>query len=704
MVKPPKTMQPEAVDLKKAGRDVQKSFEEDSFRNYMARKIDMQRKQFGLLLPPPPVGIREPNSENTDSANLDQSGGSPARPKTIRFAPDTFEPRISSTGKRRQKRGKKFGVTSVLKRLKRKHGKGVDTVPRYEVTAKDVSPGDSHIDRDATVRADARALAFSQPVANSDPIANQQMATGVGSLRKHRADLFFSGVVVMVNGYTEPDIETLQRMLHKHGGDLERYETSRITHIIAENLSTAKAKMYQRQRNARPVCKPKWIVDCVHADKLLPIASYVLREVKDDATCGTKSIVSFFQGNACQGDNVNATLIESKLYAGNSPVDRPLTTGGVRVRDERTMSSDGAPIVSEPNDLITLNYDDADTEKQSIQGTNSKSPTDQRYVNGRVRTVGTDPNFLESFFASSRLSFIGSYKQRAKQSKKNHQSVDGTSNERFVFHVDMDCFFAAVALRKYPQLRDKPVAISHLAEKKDATDRMRTTTHVSADSTSECATCNYEARKFGIKKGMFLGRAKTLCPDLVILPYDFEGYEEVSDAVSAILDRYASENSGYVEHVSCDEAYVEFHMQIAGGTSSVETVRELAESIRMEIFDVTQCTATVGVGQNKLLAKLATDHVKPNKSFVIEDYRDLLRTMKLRELHGIGYRMERKLAEEKLGTVQDVWDMGARGESELCRILGPALGKKIFGFCHGKDDRPIQPAERKTIGAEVSCL
>jgi DNA repair protein REV1 len=703
MVKPPKTMQPEAVDLKKAGRDVQKSFEEDSFRNYMARKIDMQRKQFGLLLPPPPVEEnRKPNAENSDSANLDPPGGSPARPKTIRFAPDTFEPRISTTRKRKQKQGKQFGVSSVLKRLKRKHGKGIDTAPSYEVTAKDASSGDSHMDRDATMRADAKALAFSQPVASSYPIVKQQMATGKESLRKHRADLFFSGVVVMVNGYTEPDIETLQRMLHKHGGDLERYETSRITHIIAENLSTAKAKMYQRQRKARPVCKPKWIVDCVQAGKLLSIASYVLCEVKDDATCGTKSIVSFFQGNACQGDEVNAALVESTLCAGNSPVDSPLTTGGTRVRDEWAMSIDGAPIVNEPNDLISLNVEDADTEKQSIQGPKSRSPTDQRYINCRVRTVGTDPNFLESFFASSRLSFIGSYKQRAKQSAKNHQSVAGTSSEQFVFHVDMDCFFAAVALRKYPELRNKPVAISHLGEKRDATDGMRATAHVSADSTSECATCNYEARKFGIKKGMFLGRARTLCPDLVILPYDFEGYEEVSDAVSAILDRYASENSGYVEHVSCDEAYVEFHIQIADGTSSVETVRELAESIRMEIFDVTQCTATVGVGQNKLLAKLATDHVKPNKSFVIEQYRDLLRTMKLRELHGIGYRMERKLAEEELGTVQDVWDMGTRGESELCRILGPALGKKIFGFCHGKDDRPIQPAERKTIGAEVS--
>jgi nucleotidyltransferase/DNA polymerase involved in DNA repair len=104
------------------------------------------------------------------------------------------------------------------------------------------------------------------------------------------------------------------------------------------------------------------------------------------------------------------------------------------------------------------------------------------------------------------------------------------------------------------------------------------------------------------------------------------------------------------------------------------------------------------------LAKLATDHVKPNRSFVVDDYKELLRPLNLRDLYGIGYRLERKLEDEGLVTVQDVWDMGSSGENELCRILGPGLGKKIFGFCKGTDDRPVQPAERKTIGAEVKFV
>ena len=85
---------------------------------------------------------------------------------------------------------------------------------------------------------------------------------------------------------------------------------------------------------------------------------------------------------------------------------------------------------------------------------------------------------------------------------------------RKIIHVDMDCFFASVVLRNYPEYQDKPVAISHMG--KDSTHSG------SKQSSSECATCNYIARKYGIKKGMFLGRARELCPDLIVLPYDCE--------------------------------------------------------------------------------------------------------------------------------------------------------------------------------------
>lgn len=201
---------------------------------------------------------------------------------------------------------------------------------------------------------------------------------------------------------------------------------------------------------------------------------------------------------------------------------------------------------------------------------------------------------------------------------------------------------------------------------------------------------------------MFLGRAKELCPDLVVLQYDFEGYEEVSEHVTDILYQRASEFNGVIEQVSCDEAYMEVYVAGDGSQAPEVIVGELAERIRNEIFEKTQCTATVGVGPNRLLAKLATDRAKPNKSFVVDDYRDLVRELSLRELHGIGYRSDRKLLDEGLTTVRDVWDLGNQAEGELYRILGPGLGKKILDACYGRDERPVQPADRKTIGAEVS--
>lgn len=200
-----------------------------------------------------------------------------------------------------------------------------------------------------------------------------------------------------------------------------------------------------------------------------------------------------------------------------------------------------------------------------------------------------------------------------------------------------------------------------------------------------------------------MGRARELCPDLVVLQYDFEGYEEVSEQVVDIMYQHAEELNGIVEQVSCDEAYMEIYVLGDGNKTAESIVGELAETIRKEVFNATQCTATVGVAPNRMLAKLATDRVKPNKTFVVDNYRELIRCLNLRDLHGIGYRSDQKLLDEGLVTVQDVWDLGSQAEGELCRILGPGLGKKILDACNGRDDRPVEPAERKTIGAEV-CL
>jgi DNA repair protein REV1 len=225
-------------------------------------------------------------------------------------------------------------------------------------------------------------------------------------------------------------------------------------------------------------------------------------------------------------------------------------------------------------------------------------------------------------------------------------------------------------------------------------------------SSFQSATCNYIARTYGIKKGMFLGRAKELCPTLVALRYDFDGYEEVTETVTEILWQHANEYGGVVEQVSCDEAYMEVYF--SGDVGNVQSqlatnaMQELAETIRCQVFDATQCTCTVGVGANKLLAKLATDKVKPDKTHVVTDFRDLLAPLKLGDLHGIGYRLGEKLTKEGFESIQDIWNLGNEGESVLRRILGDVTGAKIWDACNGRDARPVKEAQRKSIGAEVS--
>lgn len=203
-------------------------------------------------------------------------------------------------------------------------------------------------------------------------------------------------------------------------------------------------------------------------------------------------------------------------------------------------------------------------------------------------------SFLESYFSNSRLSYIGSFKQRAKSSGVR----DGASSTlragcmKFVMLVDMDCFFASVVLRKYPQHRSKPVAIAHAHSNNQASN---------ANSSSELSTCNYIARQMGVTKGMFLGDAIVKCPSLVVLPYDFEGFQSVSCIVANQLQLYAEQYSGCVEQVSCDEAYVEIIVDPNDCQNNVhEFVKSLAEHIRADIVKKTECTASIGIGPNKV--------------------------------------------------------------------------------------------------------
>ena len=682
----------------------------DEFRVYMSRKIELQRKQIGLVVPPPPP----PPQPARSATNV----GTPSSSrKRVRFS-QKLSSSPYSDGEEGARGGSadRGGLSAVLGRLKDRHGHSRGKKKRKRKSGKGSETSSQEAMEE---RGDASSPSLQKRRTSDEDYARAQRRVPDGPhdvtmTKRSRPDLFFYGVVVLINGYTSPDTPTLTRMLQKHGGDVEKYETSRVTHIIATALSTAKALIYKRQRNPTPYVYPKWIVDSCREGRLLPHADYLIDEIKDDSV-GTKTVKSYF---ASPTATAPSTTTSDSSEAGKSTA-----VAGVNKDDQTNFRAlNNSPARSGDKSLISKGPTEALTGKGGDLTHNMAS--------GRpmTRTVGTDPDFLNSYFQNSRLSFIGSFQQRvAQKQQRDGQSASSPSRrrnpgekyERFILHVDIDCFFAAVVLRKYPEYRSRPVAIGH-GRKTDAQGRpvpvgdgnssaQDGNAQGEKKSYSELSTCNYSARKYGVKKGMFLHRARQLCPSLIVLPYDYDGYEEVSSLVSDVIHQHAEKFDGVVEQVSCDEAYIELYLSQNDVDKNENKdddlcgfVKKVAETIRGDIFAATECTASVGVGANKFLAKLATDKAKPDGSFVVKDNYELLYKLKLRDLPGIGWKLDRKLQANHLESVRDVLALGDEAKNKLCSLLGAGNGRKLLDYIDGKDDRPVEPAKRKTIGAEVS--
>ncbi|XP_062484512.1 DNA repair protein REV1 isoform X5 [Pezoporus occidentalis] len=307
-----------------------------------------------------------------------------------------------------------------------------------------------------------------------------------------------------------------------------------------------------------------------------------------------------------------------------------------------------------------------------------------------------------------------------------------------IMHVDMDCFFVSVAIRNRPDLKGKPVAVTSnkgagkaalrpganpqleqqyyqnkLMNGKAAEIRVPDkldspvwehldSTHVNgADfnltvlSMAEIASCSYEARQVGIKNGMFFGQAKKLCPNLQAVSYDFDAYKEVAQTVYEILASYTHN----IEAVSCDEALVDI-TEILSETRL--TPDELANAIRTEIKAQTKCTASVGMGSNILLARMATRKAKPDGQYHLkpEEVDDFIRGQLVTSLPGVGRAMESKLA--SLG-IKTCGDLQCASMSKLQKEFGPKTGQMLYRFCRGLDDRPVRTEkERKSVSAEIN--
>lgn len=321
----------------------------------------------------------------------------------------------------------------------------------------------------------------------------------------------------------------------------------------------------------------------------------------------------------------------------------------------------------------------------------------------RKSTV-VDPNFLEQYYRESRLHHLSTWKADLK-SQLQAMANETTSSQkakqkrppgvtRYILHVDFDSFFAAVSLKKNPEYEDKPAVVAH-----------------GQGSGSEIASCNYPARKYGIKNGMWMKRALELYPDVKILPYDFPAYEEASRAFYYVI----LATRGLVQSVSVDEALVDVtNMCIAVDSSDGKThfesntyceqarADEIANSLREEVKARTGCAVSVGIGNNILLAKVALRKAKPAGQHQIkpEEVLDFVGELQVQDLPGVASSIGGKLEELGVKYVKDVRELT---KERLVQTLGPKTGEKMFEYARGIDHQEVgEQVVRKSVSAEVN--
>lgn len=246
---------------------------------------------------------------------------------------------------------------------------------------------------------------------------------------------------------------------------------------------------------------------------------------------------------------------------------------------------------------------------------------------------------------------------------------------RKIIHIDMDAFYASVEQRDDPSLRGRPVAVGHAAKR------------------GVVAAASYEARKFGVRSAMPSTTALRQCPDLVFVRPRFEVYRAVSEQIRGIFADYTP----LIEPLSLDEAYLDVTDNLRG----IPTASATAKEIRGRIFDDTGLTASAGISYNKLLAKLASDHRKPNGQFVItpEMGPDFVEGLPVGKFHGIGPVTADKM--NALG-IHTGADLRVCSVAFLQEHFGKA-GAWYYAIAHGEDDRPVRPDRiRKSSGSETT--
>lgn len=565
----------------------------------------------------------------------------------------------------------------------------------------------------------------------------------------------FKGIVAHVSGFTQPPLHILHKQLVEHGAGFLQYLDSKTmaTHIIASSLTPKKAIEFKNYR----VVKPAWVVDSIAAGKMLPWSDY---RVIDEGP--RQKVIGFDDGKLSSQattprkgyrDQIQNSFYTSQFKSPATPVNRfgsssayqgptsskftPSRVPALEGIDDdeyeadvsqasRTIQQPSLP--TPPPPPRTRDNDPAaepmqvDTPKpqQETTADDTRAPAPQDPPNKhmtseehnawllsdpKIRKSSTaNPDFLMQYYSESRLHHLSTWKAELKsrmQKLANDKGAGATKtikrrpgSRRYIMHVDFDSFFCAVSLKNAPEYVDKPAVVAH-----------------STGTGSEIASCNYPARKYGIKNGMWMKRALELYADIKVLPYDFPAYEDASRLFyEAIL-----EVGGVVQSVSIDEALVDITtlvMSASGsdgrGVSEGSVCREqakadeIATDLRARIKNKTGCNVSVGIGGNILLAKVALRRAKPAGQYQTkpEEVLEFLGELKVEDLPGVAYSIGGKLEEIGVRLVKDIRETS---RERLVSVLGPKTGEKLWEYARGIDrvevgDQPI----RKSVSAEVN--
>lgn len=249
---------------------------------------------------------------------------------------------------------------------------------------------------------------------------------------------------------------------------------------------------------------------------------------------------------------------------------------------------------------------------------------------------------------------------------------------RIIAHLDMDAFYAAIEERDNPQFAGKPIVVG--ADPKEGRGR------------GVVSAANYEARKFGIGSAMPISRAYRLAPKAIFLPADFPKYQRISEQIFKILRAKVP----LVEEVGIDEACLDL-TDLGSYQKAVNLMKEIKEEIKTK----EGLTASVGIGPNKLVAKIASDKNKPDGLTVVKpaEVYDFLTPLDIKEIPGIGPKTAQIFYSKKIKTIGELRKLN---KEKLSALVG-SFGNTLFDLARGKDPKPVGEIHPiKSVGKQTT--